>query len=442
MCAKGWYRRHAHDPASKCAACDSLRGVTCGLNITAETMVLLDAYWRHSAAALQIWRCKLKGDWSPCRGGSDADEDGSGYCEAGYRGPRCELCNGSASYYSDLRFSHTYSYFRPLDDASQYFNKLDAKCHDCGDLIAYMLAVLFSLLFLMLAHLGCGVTAARFAARKPGRCKVLIKKARSLQRHWLMANMRTKVKALVGLYQCIAAVPSVFDVTTPEELEAYISWTDIIEFPSIFGVDLAMLPHPSCFGSYRTRLMIGSSWPIVLLLIAAGGLVGWEVAHDCLDTQLMRSKRNAVQTGLRRALPLILFVTFLLVPSASTGIFKTFACESFEYDNASNTTRRYLHADLALDCDSSQYRATKTVAFVFLALWPIGVPVLYTFLLWMSRDALRTGVPTSLSTATAFLSDGCKSSAFWWEPVEMCRKLTLSAPPLRLEPRPFALAAD
>ena len=55
-----------------------------------------------------------------------------------------------------------------------------------------------------------------------------------------------------------------------------------------------------------------------------------------------------------------------------------------------------------------------------------SVPLLYALLLWASRDALRSGIPTSLSRATAFLSDDYSATAFWWEPLEMCRKLVLT----------------
>jgi len=55
------------------------------------------------------------------------------------------------------------------------------------------------------------------------------------------------------------------------------------------------------------------------------------------------------------------------------------------------------------------------------------VPALYSVLLWRSRKAIRSGVSTRLSATTAFLSDDYKGYAFWWEPLEMCRKLTLTA---------------
>ena len=61
------------------------------------------------------------------------------------------------------------------------------------------------------------------------------------------------------------------------------------------------------------------------------------------------------------------------------------------------------------------------------ALLPLaGVPISYARLLYESRKSPPSASPTSLSLATAFLSDDYKPTAYWWEPLEMCRKLTLS----------------
>ena len=47
-------------------------------------------------------------------------------------------------------------------------------------------------------------------------------------------------------------------------------------------------------------------------------------------------------------------------------------------------------------------------------------------LLWASRQAFVDGTKTPLSRATALLSGDYVPTAFWWEPLEMCRKLTLT----------------
>ena len=50
---------------------------------------------------------------------------------------------------------------------------------------------------------------------------------------------------------------------------------------------------------------------------------------------------------------------------------------------------------------------------------------MYSILLWASRNAIRRGASTPLSRATNFLYGDYTKHAIWWEPLEMCRKLTL-----------------
>jgi hypothetical protein len=81
------------------------------------------------------------------------------------------------------------------------------------------------------------------------------------------ASMRHKVKVAVSFYQCIAAVPSVFDVSTPSRLQHLTKWVDLLELPASIGV-YTVIPA-ECFGSYRNQLLITACWPIVFLLVLA-----------------------------------------------------------------------------------------------------------------------------------------------------------------------------
>jgi hypothetical protein len=47
-------------------------------------------------------------------------------------------------------------------------------------------------------------------------------------------------------------------------------------------------------------------------------------------------------------------------------------------------------------------------------------------LLSSSRNAIRYHIPTPLSRATNFLYGDYKTTSFWWEPLEMIRKLVLT----------------
>mmetsp|Transcript_31967 Transcript_31967/g.87559 ORF Transcript_31967/g.87559 Transcript_31967/m.87559 type:complete len:90 (-) Transcript_31967:157-426(-) len=77
-----------------------------------------------------------------------------------------------------------------------------------------------------------------------------------------------------------------------------------------------------------------------------------------------------------------------------------------------------------------------------LFVWPVGIPLLYAILLWASRHALRKGIDTSLSRATAFLSEDCAAMALelhrasfeHFAPLEVCLSSlqTIMATGLRL----------
>ena len=134
-----------------------------------------------------------------------------------------------------------------------------------------------------------------------------------------------------------------------------------------------------------------------------------------LKRELLRPRfdrlREALRAGLRRVIPIFLWVTFLLVPSTATIIFvillvlnlrlpdrlipcsrlllaprcrqKTFLCVPVQYDRTS--IRRYLYNDLAIQCDTDEYFATRGTALIMLVIWPVGVPALYALLLWLIR---------------------------------------------------------
>ena len=79
--------------------------------------------------------------------------------------------------------------------------------------------------------------------------------------------MRYKVKALVGFYQVIAAVPSVYNVRPPLGLEHLTPWVHLLELPSEF--ERIFVVPTACLGTYRTLILIGSTWPLVVILACA-----------------------------------------------------------------------------------------------------------------------------------------------------------------------------
>eukprot|EP00966_Prymnesium_polylepis_P062156 1442362-Prymnesium_polylepis.1 len=277
FCASGYYRPRADSPVAECRACDALDGVSCGRNSTIATLSLAQGYWRHSTATIQTHRCRADGAWSPCRGGLGAGNDGDGYCEDGYRGPRCELCDGPAY--------------------SRHFDKLSASCNDCGDVSARSTVVACTVFVLLLA--GVGLIATIHSLEGSARCGALVRWISGALAVWRAAGMRYKVKALVGFYQCISAVPSVFNVVAPVGLEQYTRWIDLLELPSELE---SIFVASACLGEYHERVLLSSSWPILFILVFAAGFIGWELlqAHRPASSAASLGVQSAVMAGLQR----------------------------------------------------------------------------------------------------------------------------------------------
>eukprot|EP00966_Prymnesium_polylepis_P180193 4172400-Prymnesium_polylepis.1 len=106
-------------------------------------------------------------------------------------------------------------------------------------------------------------------------CGALFRLVRSARTIWQEAGMRYKVKLLVGFYQCLAAVPSVYNVQPPLGLEHLTRWIHLLELPSEF--ERIFVVPTSCLGGYSTRIWVGSTWPLLVSLVCAVCLVGAEM---------------------------------------------------------------------------------------------------------------------------------------------------------------------
>ena len=401
VCAQGFVRPLASSPSGECRQCLNSDGVTCPWNTTRATLVLDHGYWRASDRTMETWECERDGEWSPCTGGGFAGggDGGGSYCSDGHHGPRCELC---------VQPNH---YFK------------NARCEGCGDLSDYVwlfVGVLAAILAVV------GSVRWLLMKRELPKNKVLrrlIKRLTGMLSVWRSAGMRPKLKIFFGVFQCVAVVPSAFNVSSPDDLEFLTEW---LEAPLKLGADL-LIPG-RCFGGYLQRMLFSTLWPFALL--APVTVVSF--AAGALKSSHRRDRLSAtVRGGLKKvglnALPLMLVLTFVMLPSCANRIFRTYLCDEFRIDDDSGLTRAFLHDDLRMECYTSEHDQAVLFTVGLLALWPVGVPVLYTTLLCANRKPiLGKAPPTHLSRVIAFLSDDFHPGCFFWEPVDQLRKLGLT----------------
>eukprot|EP00966_Prymnesium_polylepis_P180054 4169358-Prymnesium_polylepis.1 len=164
--------------------------------------------------------------------------------------PRCELCDGPAY--------------------SRYFDKLEASCHDCGDMtLRTVIPVCVIVILIVLAALTGSVVTRR------------LKKFQHLQPMAPMGSLGAGCVAgggdaiqgqgaggLLPVHRRRAECTRAYNVQPPIGLEECTRWIHLLELPSKFE-RIFLVPT----GNYRTRIWVGSSWPLVVIVTCAACLV-------------------------------------------------------------------------------------------------------------------------------------------------------------------------
>jgi len=187
------------------------------------------------------------------------------------------------------------------------------------------------------------------------------------------------------------------------------------------------------FGLPLSCLQLGSFFDQLLFLVLSPCLLGLLVLACSMAIEVSTKRKAAsLKAGLLRALPYLLYLLFFAFPLVSSHAFQAFACE--EFDDGT----RFLRVDYSLDCNDAEHGQVVSLAWVAIALYPIGIPLLYLALLLTARKAILTEQPTDLSRSLTFLHHDYEPSMFCWEIVEIFKKarcLLYAAPrshPLRV----------
>lgn len=109
-------------------------------------------------------------------------------------------------------------------------------------------------------------------------------------------------------------------------------------------------------------------------------------------TDKVRAKVNIVRGQLISNM--LLLLTFLVIVNASSALIQFFKCDSFKIPSIDRhddgvKKERYLFADYSIDCDSEKYLMMKPFAVVMIFVYPIGIPIVYSAMLFHHRVILR-----------------------------------------------------
>jgi len=391
-------------------------GANCNrVGITLENLPLEKGYYRISVLTANVRECPDKNSGhTGCEGNVDTGGVGS-VCAETLDGIYCTSC-------SDI-----------FSGADVFYSLTDSECRECGSTSwwsVFLVGVAF-IVFLVVRDILYGMAGSRSASRGLRIKRRVIARLLELPKRVVIElSLLAKGKICVGFYQVCTQVKDVYQVSFPNDVMSALSAL------SFFSLNFENLGFKfDCLGmrSYDLLLLFYLTTPIVLLLctpiIGFFSVLMQTRSHKPDESDglfLLTSQRSpaSLHEWCERiayaALPNALLISYLAYPIVSSAAFRTFACEDF-----GNQYGSYLAADYEMHCDSRTYARTRAIAWIAIIIYAIGIPCSYAVLLYHARKALLLDKPTELSRALGFICREYRPSVFWWEVVELSRKLLL-----------------
>ncbi|GMH94871.1 hypothetical protein TrST_g7752 [Triparma strigata] len=366
-----------YNDGSACVACEE--GMECDeVGVTLKKLRLSEGFWRHSANTTDIRECPKE---HLCQGGEHGD-----YCPTYNDGPYCLTCVEGAG------------------------GNWESECQSCEDSSAATTSFFIVVAVLLVV---CGGLFLLFKKYVPPRS------ARGVQ---------VMLKIVLAGSQIITAIPSVFDIKLPTKFEAFLERINFINL-DIFGQLSA-----GCLASVTYYDLL--FWTCVLPL-AMGGLV-------LVFAFIKKAQLTAVETAtgerherrhrrLKHFTATILFLlSYVAYPGASMAIFSIFPCDAIG-------NKSYLKADYGLKCYTTIYYRWQGFAWIMALVYPLGVPLMYSLLLYKYRRNINPEVESKSMEdqmtkrekdpsikILSFLWISYKPECWWFEIFECARRLLMT----------------
>jgi len=178
--------------------------------------------------------------------------------------------------------------------------------------------------------------------------------------------------------------------------------------------------HVSFYTQYLVTMMVP---PGLILLLTVGYLVPqWLLTRRNWSELKLEDSSTEPLTQASRVLnrywKMVIFTLLLLYPRVSSACLRLYACVNVE-------EVEYLAADFHLVCYDSTWQSYGISNAVFIALYPIGIPFVF---LWILRKSRRKFVylHPSVRYRLGLLYDPFTENYWFWEVLDLVHKLMLT----------------
>jgi hypothetical protein len=277
-----------------------------------------------------------------------------------------------------------------------------------------------------------------------------------------------KVKIAISTFQVVISTPSTFEIKMPAFFTNFLNTLTVINinFATVFPISCSIKSL-----SFIDSMMLTTLVPIlfsILLVISFFMEYIWKRREILANFNHSISEKTVLFNQIKnKYLNYFFYLTYAVLPSVTTTIFQMFKCTNINPTGESSAVISesdvYLTADMEISCDSDYYYQGVKFALIMIIVYPIGIPVLYTVLLYINRKEImerdienfdvydepqrnpmfdnnenkskemkETTKPKQkeLSNETMrlqFLWESYKPSCWYWEVVETGRRLFLTA---------------
>ena len=185
----------------------------------------------------------------------------------------------------------------------------------------------------------------------------------------------------------------------------------------VLNFDLGWILSTGCIAdiNFHDRMVISTLGPIIVMMMIWGSYTIAVVRNSRLEEALRHIRHKHMSA--------VILVTFLVYSSVSSTVLQMFDCEHLDDGN------NYLRADYTILCDSLKHRALEVYAGVMVIIYPVGIPALYSMLLFRNRSVLTDGNRRGSDVyvqSTSNLWKPYKPSRFYYEVVECARRILLT----------------
>lgn len=263
------------------------------------------------------------------------------------------------------------------------------------------------------------------------------------------------LKIFMSFGQCVQSFSVTYTITWPPELAYLYSLMkplniDVFEFA---GADCVFPELKSFYLKFTSTVLVAPAFMLLMFLSFLNQLRKRHSARgDGPELSMLERKIESAEL-LGGYMAKIFFMLIMIYLKVSTLVLEMFRRRRFEPTPAwdirlmlepdradapeyeddymksdwinDNTDRCYLEPDWRLSCTDTLYtNVFLNLAYIMVLAYPIGIPALFTFLLFRNRDQIHDAIQ---KMQYGFLFQDYFPKYFWWEVWDLLRKLAISS---------------